>query len=248
MSITAFIKSVCCLAASLMLVTAACAEPGGQSNAGPKTTADNARSNYDAIPLGRSIRNAPQSGQAGVLSTSANTANQPGPGKSERSSGSWWDTLCALALVIGLIFLLRHVINRFSGKTPTSSRSGVVEVMARVGVAPKQQVLLLRLGGRVLLVGQSANGMNTLADINDPDEVASVLAAVTATQTTAPAGQFTSLFGRFGNQNAVADRIEGVEGDQAQFNAESEDQLKQSPAPNHSLLERLRMMTSRASA
>ena len=147
-----------------------------------------------------------------------------------------------LALVIGLIFLFRHVINRFSGRTPATSRTGVVEVLARVGVAPKQQVVLLRIGGRVLLVGQSANGMTTLAEINDPDEVASVLAAVTASKPTVSAGQFASLLGRFSKQDAETDNDETqFNDDQTQFDGEISE-----PQPNPGLLARLRMMTSRA--
>jgi len=48
---------------------------------------------------------------------------------------------------------------------------------ARVNLTPKHQVLVLRVGHRLLVVGDSGHGMRTLAEITDGDEAADVLAA-----------------------------------------------------------------------
>ncbi len=75
--------------------------------------------------------------------------------------------------------------------------SPVVEVLSRTPVAPKNHVLLLRVGQRVLVVGDSGGGLRTLANLDDPEEVASVLQAVTAQGDASVSRSFNSLVSRF---------------------------------------------------
>ncbi len=51
-----------------------------------------------------------------------------------------------------------------------------IELLARQSIGPQQQLTLVRLGRRILLVGTSPTGMSTLATVDDPVEVQSIVA------------------------------------------------------------------------
>jgi hypothetical protein len=58
--------------------------------------------------------------------------------------------------------------------------SQVIKVISRSVIAPKQQLLLIQVGRRIVLVGDCGMQMNALAEITDPDEVASLLGQLRA--------------------------------------------------------------------
>ncbi len=119
-------------------------------------------------------------------------------GQADKPSGSsWWlQTITALGIVIGLAFLVRLIYIRMGGRV-ASHASPVVEVMSRTTVSPRSHVVLLRVGGRVLVVSDSPAGMRTLANVDDPNEVAEILAAITATRPTSISRGFNQLLERF---------------------------------------------------
>ncbi len=127
-------------------------------------------------------------------------ASGDGRGAESRSaapSDGWaLSTLAALGVVIGLIFLGRWVYAKLGGRVIARS-SPAVEVLSRTSVAPKNQVLLLRIGQRVLVVGDSSSGLRTLANLDDPEEVAALLQTVTTDQDHSVSKTFHSLVSRF---------------------------------------------------
>ena len=97
-------------------------------------------------------------------------APQPPP-----SSGLEYSrVLAALGVVVGLIFLLRWMARGFLG-LPRRGSSRAVRVLGRTMIAPRQQVMLLQVGRRVVVVGDSAGRMQPLAEISDADEVAALV-------------------------------------------------------------------------
>lgn len=109
-------------------------------------------------------------------------------------------TLTALGVVIGLALLIRIGYARWGGKI-AATHSPVVEVLSRTSVAPRSHVMLLRVGGRVLVVSDSSAGMRTLANVEDPEEVAGLLAAVSAAKPTSISRGFSQLFARFNEEH-----------------------------------------------
>ncbi|MFI4896534.1 MAG: FliO/MopB family protein [Phycisphaerales bacterium JB059] len=109
-------------------------------------------------------------------------------------------TVGALVLVIALILALAWGVRRVArsqgglgAKLTAGGRapSGVLEVLGRYPVSPKLSLVVLRFDRRVLLLAQShaAGGtMSTLCELNDPSDVASVLAK------TSDADEVNSLF------------------------------------------------------
>ena len=117
---------------------------------------------------------------------------------------SWvYQTTVALGAVIGLILLVRAVMSRISGSMGVGfgrNRSPVIEVMSRVGIGPRSRILLLRLGGRILVVGESAGGLQTLANIHEGDEVAEVLQCIAASNRAGIGSSFKQSMRRFNRE------------------------------------------------
>jgi flagellar biogenesis protein FliO len=98
----------------------------------------------------------------------------------------------ALAIVLVAIFLLRWLARQF---VRTGLQSGTpIKLLSRSVLSAKQQVLLLQVGKRLIVVGDSGGSMNALCEINDPDEVAGL---VGQSQQDRPVIQsFAKFFGR----------------------------------------------------
>jgi flagellar biogenesis protein FliO len=103
----------------------------------------------------------------------------------------------ALGIVIVLILLLRWLLQRYLGVNVGGGKSGLVRVVSRTTLSPRQQVVLLQVGRRIVVVGDSAGTLTALAQITDDDEVANILGTATATPSDdAPPRRFGSLLSR----------------------------------------------------
>ena len=125
------------------------------------------------------------------------------------------------------------------GRVAAPASTSVLEVLSRVSIAPRNHVLLMRLGSRILVVGDSPAGLRTLADIADPEEVAGLLAAVVAAKPNSISAGFSQMIGRF--QGAYHDdaRVADEGNDTAELHVDrARDRLS-------SLLSRVRSMSSR---
>lgn len=131
--------------------------------------------------------------------------------------GNGWalSTFAALGLVVGLILLARWAYMKMGGRVVSRS-TAAVEVLSRTSVAPKNHVLLLRVGQRVLVVGDSSSGLRTLADLDDPEEVASLLQAVTADRPVSVSKSFNSLMSRFNGEYEGRDKLSLEGGDEGE--------------------------------
>lgn len=117
----------------------------------------------------------------------------------------------ALAIVLALIFALCWLMRRTIDPAGAAGASRAVQVLSRTILAPKQQVLLLRVGRRVVVVADSAGQMTTLSEITDPDEAAALIGQVREEKLTAAAPAFGGLLGRFGGKMRGAGSAEDVE-------------------------------------
>ncbi|MFA6134527.1 MAG: flagellar biosynthetic protein FliO [Phycisphaerae bacterium] len=87
----------------------------------------------------------------------------------------WGQTAVALAIVVGMILVLRFVLKRMGRAGGRVGARGVVEVLAQSYLAPRCQLSLVRLGSRLLLIGMGPNGPVTLSEITGEAEVAELL-------------------------------------------------------------------------
>ena len=125
----------------------------------------------------------------------------------------------SLALVLAAIFLLRWIAQQVLG-TPSAKRSSrAVQVLSRSMIAPKQHVLVLQVGKRLLIVGDTGSQMNPLCEITDADEIAMMLSQLK--QEKAPVAKaFGSVFGRA--QKDFADDDSSVEPTERESEADPE--------------------------
>lgn len=95
----------------------------------------------------------------------------------------------SLAGVIALIWVVRYMIRRSRGDYAGSrilagarAPSGVTSVLARYPIARGQQVLLLEVGRRIIVVHQGEGALGTLSEITDADEVADLKARISGVE------------------------------------------------------------------
>ncbi len=148
----------------------------------------------------------------GSKPTSRAVPRAPAGAGSSWTSSTTARTAGALAMVVGLAFLARFIVQRMvsrssglgaqlgpGGRAP----SGVLEVLGRYPVGRGHTLVLLRMDRRVLLLGQSATGFTTLAQTNDPDEVASLLIKTRDEEDATISSRFTSVLREIESDPAV---------------------------------------------
>jgi flagellar biogenesis protein FliO len=103
----------------------------------------------------------------------------------------------ALGIVLGLVFICRWAARWMFPSVVAGRSSQVMKVLSRTVIAPKQQLLLIQVGRRLVLVGDCGQQMSALAEITEPDEVASLLGQLRADPpVTQSANPFAPLLGR----------------------------------------------------
>jgi flagellar biogenesis protein FliO len=114
--------------------------------------------------------------------------------------------LGALAVVIGLLLLIRTVLRRAGGVMTSGGRpSGILEILARYPVGRGQQLILLKLARRIVLLHQSGTAMTPLSEMTDPDEVAAFLARMEAGANHREAGRFHKMFTEFMSEHEAGE-------------------------------------------
>jgi flagellar biogenesis protein FliO len=96
-----------------------------------------------------------------------------------RLSGDWWmwvQTLGILGIVLALMGLVLKALRRagvgkfFGGSTAT------IQILSRGYLSNRHQMVLVRFGQRVLLLGLGPQNLDILSEVRDPGEAAEILA------------------------------------------------------------------------
>ena len=74
-------------------------------------------------------------------------------------------------MVLALFFAVAWLMKRQLPAGGWALPRGVLYVLGRAPLAPRQYVHLVRLGNRLLLVAVSPAGAQTLAEVTDADEI-----------------------------------------------------------------------------
>lgn len=86
----------------------------------------------------------------------------------------FWPLLIVLGLVVGATAAVR----KWMPNAARGGGGGAIKVLARQYISSKQSLCLVRLGGRVVLIGVTPQSMATLSEITDADEMAGIAAAL----------------------------------------------------------------------
>jgi flagellar biogenesis protein FliO len=123
----------------------------------------------------------------------------------------------ALAVVLGLILILRFIIVKFSGATgglraqlgaAGKAPSGVLFVLGRYPVSRGMSLVLLQLDQRVLLLSQTSAGFHTLAELSDPEEVTSIIRKAKDENGESLGAKFGSMLKQFERDPQTIDDLE----------------------------------------
>jgi flagellar biogenesis protein FliO len=102
----------------------------------------------------------------------------------------------ALGIVLALIFALRAVFKHIFPASTAAGATRAVQVLSRSILSPKQQLVLVRVGRRLIVVADSGGQMSALSEITDADEVAALLGQIKDEKLSAAAPTFGGLLGR----------------------------------------------------
>lgn len=106
-------------------------------------------------------------------------------------------TVIALIGVVALIAGLAAVVRRIGGPLTGGGRpSGVIEILARYPIGRGQQLMILKMDRRVLLLHHAGTSMTPVSEVTDPDEVASLLARIEAGSRRSAGPSFADMLGR----------------------------------------------------
>jgi flagellar biogenesis protein FliO len=103
--------------------------------------------------------------------------------------------LLAMGLVVALILTLKWGAGKVAPGMAGGRSGKAISILSRLPVGPKQQLMLVRIGRRAVLVGNTGGQMNSLCEITDADELAHLIGQVESEKpTTVVSGAFASLF------------------------------------------------------
>ena len=178
-------KKSTCLALTMLVASAAFAEAQQPFDLAVSTDlASNTEfadtptvnSNYDSQAL------PPTSAQLSFPSLASDEPSQQAPApKSEKSffAAPILTVGFSLSIVLGLFAGLIWLARRYGGATQSTGSipSEVMETLGSTMLDARTRVSLLRCGTKVLVVAQTATGIHSLGEIDDPTEVNAMVSA-----------------------------------------------------------------------
>lgn len=88
-----------------------------------------------------------------------------------RRAPSIWGTFGALALVIGIILIAAKLMKKHNPLAAKTLPREVIEVLGKRPLDTRQTIHFVRCGSRILILGSSPAGLETLSEVLDPVEV-----------------------------------------------------------------------------
>jgi flagellar biogenesis protein FliO len=140
------------------------------------------------------VRRSPQKASAAQSrATTQTTTNRPAT-----TAKGFSPTRVAISLgaVLVLILLLRLGAKKFFGLTGTTRATRAVQVLSRSALSPRQQLVVLRVGRRLLVVADGGAQISTLSEITDADEVAALLGQLQGDHEIRATKAFGNLFSK----------------------------------------------------
>jgi flagellar biogenesis protein FliO len=92
------------------------------------------------------------------------------------AAGSLVTVAASLAIVLGLFFVLVWITRKNMPRAMVGLSSQVVEVLGRAPLGQRQQMHLVRIGNKLLLVCVTPAGAHTLTEVTDPAQVDQLVA------------------------------------------------------------------------
>ncbi len=191
---------VLCAANLLNAQTQAPAQFARQSNNVQVESPGEMPSPAAAAPAAPSSRALPPRSENLRTMRSADQADRGKTGRLKGPASSVTTALGALAIVLGLFFLFAWLVKRAAPKGSAVLPGEVVEVLGRAPLAARQNVHLVRIGNKLLLVSVSAAGAETLTEITDSVEVDRLVGICTQSKASSTTAAFRQIFHQFSRE------------------------------------------------
>lgn len=131
-------------------------------------------------------------------------SGQPGPRPPSNTARTAVSVGATLVACLGLFLVLAWVMRRSgAGPVPLLPKE-VLEILGRAPMAGRQQLHLIRLGGRLILVSATAAGVETLSEITETDEVQRLVALCRQHHPSSATAMFRQVLERFGVESETA--------------------------------------------
>ena len=113
---------------------------------------------------GAALTPLPPPGQSGQARDAASSAHRGGP-------QGLLTVVSSLGVVLGLFLVVAWAMRRATPGQGGLVPGEVVEVLGKAPLASRQQVYLIRLGSKLVLLSVTPAGAEALSEVTDPDEV-----------------------------------------------------------------------------
>jgi flagellar biogenesis protein FliO len=110
--------------------------------------------------------------------------------------------VASLAIVLGLFLVLVWCTRRFAPAGSAQLPKEVLELLGRSSLSPRQQVQLVRLGNKLLLVALTPAGAETLTEITDAAEVERLASLCRRGQPASASNSFAQALGQLTREPA----------------------------------------------
>lgn len=139
-----------------------------------------------------------------------------GGGGDESVTGSIGNMAMSLLFVVGLIVVGVLVLRRLFPGMRGGTTSGPVQVIGKHFLSPKQQLFLVKIGSRVVVIGAAGGNLNQVCQITDAEEIASLVSQCEQAGSASISRSFRGMFAGKRSQlrDALAEDADGVEGEQ----------------------------------
>jgi len=137
-------------------------------------------------------RNKPEAGES-----------SPASARSSGWSGSIVTVITSLAIVLGLFAVAIWLMRRGLGGAASQLPSDAVAVLGQLPLTGRQQILLVRIGPKLLLVSTNGETSTTLTEIETPDDVDRIVGLCAESQPNSTTQTFRSLLAQMSTEPAA---------------------------------------------
>lgn len=121
--------------------------------------------------------------------------------ETSQNGRSLFTTVAALGAILLLFFGLVQVWRRYSPTTANQTLPSTAwEVLGSAPLDNKHQLMVVRLGSRLLVLGRSDDGLQTLSEITSGDEVSQLVALCQSANQPVEQNSFRQLYETFRTQ------------------------------------------------
>ncbi len=177
--------SIVALALATANASAADPAPAPKPLDAPASVRPTVKSAFDDQPINRSDSSTPSSPRDPSL-------------PSKFSNIDTGRIVLALGGVLLLIVLLKAAARRIFPGAAAHRSTRAIKVVSRCPITPRQHLLLIQIGKRLVMVGDSGAQLNPLCEITDADEMANILGQI-QDESSSIIKRFDTFFGRARN-------------------------------------------------